>query len=93
MRFFKLTKRIAVAIRGKPDLSFCPAAFRKVMMWIPEEDVARKASTFRMQRVVESHVAQANFVDDFFDAFVFIICAWWDISSSTDDFFDESFER
>ena len=61
MLFFKLTESIAMAIPGKSHLSLCPAASRKAVLWIPEEDAMRKASALRMEKLVESHDAQAEF--------------------------------
>ena len=50
-----------MAIPGKSHLSLCPAASRKAVLWIPEEDGMRKASTLRMEKLVEPHDAQVEF--------------------------------
>ena len=52
---------VAMASLGKSHLSLCPAASRKAVLWIPEEDAMRKASTLRMEKLVEPHDAQVEF--------------------------------
>ena len=62
-----------MAILGKSHLSLCPAAARKAVLWIPEEDAMGKASALRMEKLVESYDAQAEFFDTFFFFLIYAV--------------------